>query len=227
MLMRDVAALGPLCWMWEGCESASGVDPPSGRLTLKATREWAHPGFFFLPIIKEKLIKVKGKKTSDRSCSRKCKNVLWILVLTFVFQTHISFPLCNAGWERICGVLRIFLSVWVCVCVCVLFYVYYFYSRLVYSFSAYRKCYDPMNQKVPLTVRLLPSWKTNPTPWNMPPDDPWTSAGFSSGSVVSGQGSQLIMLSLIIPPTKHLQQGSYWTQSFRICSFITRQHKQG
>lgn len=92
----------------------------------------------------------------------------------------------------------------VCVCVCVLFYVvaYYFYSRLVYSFSAYRKCYDPVNQNVPLPAKLLLSWKTNTSPWNMPSDGLWTLVGFSSGSVVSSQGSQPIMVCFITPPTK-------------------------
>lgn len=44
-----------------------------------------------------------------------------------------------------------------------LFYVhvvaYYFYSRLVYLFSAYRKCYDPMNPKNPSHCLTPPQWK--------------------------------------------------------------------
>ncbi len=123
----DEADLDSLCSMWEGCYSVwwvlliLTVEPFRGWVTVRPIREWAHSGF--LLIIQEKLIKVKGKTLiRTRSCSRneKC-SVPWIFIFTFVFETHISFPLCNAGWEWICGELRIFLSgVCVCVCVCVL-----------------------------------------------------------------------------------------------------------
>lgn len=209
MLHVHVAVLDWLCFMWEECQSVwwavliLTVEPFRGWVTVRAIREWAHLGFVL--IIQEKLIKVKGKTLtcSPMAAASDMKNVLYhgfsssLLFLRLTFLSPYVMLAVGLWWFMN-------FSVW-CVCVCVLFYVvaYYFYSRLVYSFSAYRKCYDPMNQNVCLPVWLLLSWKTNPAPWNMPSDDLWTLVGFSLGSVVSGQGSQHIMVWFIIPPTQY------------------------
>ena len=124
---------------------------------------------------------------------------LWFIILTytliylFIYLTHISIPLCNAGLECLCGDLWNFL----------LFYVvnFYFYSRLLYSFSGYRKCYDPrteiickssVGKQTPLQARL--SLMTSELWWG----STWTQW--------SGQDSRHILIRFITPLARHF----YW-----------------
>lgn len=89
------------------------VEPFRGWVTFRAIGEGAHPGFHWS--YRKSSLKSKEKLQSQLQQIRK---MFRIFILAFVFETRISFPLCNAGWEWVCGELLIFLS-GVCECACV------------------------------------------------------------------------------------------------------------
>lgn len=110
------------------------------------------------------------------------------------FLNHISIPLCNAGWECLCGDLWKFLC-GVILCSKVLF--------LLQTGVLIFKCYNPR------TEIIYPTLCKNVS------DYLWTSVGFKLESVVSGQGSQHILIGFITPLAQHF----YWGGGDCACNY--------
>lgn len=122
--------------------------------------------------------------------------MLWFLIQTF-FLTHISIPLCNAGWECLCGDLWNFLC-GVILCSKLLFLLQT--GVLIFSLQETLRPSDWNH------MRVL-SWKTNPAPCKIVSDDLWTLVGFNLESVASGQGSRHILIGFITPLAQHFHCG--------------------